>query len=398
MEIIVEGWRFVPHSYSIVNQFQLLEMRQRSDLKLYHRDMPYLSASWQDKSLFDPVNDANLRTIPRPEIAQVADVTLRMYPPFNLTPSPSKITAVFGSVEWGIVTQNILRGMGVNSFAEAHSNDTLIITPSGWSKDGLVRSGAKSDQILVIPHGVDPDIYHPLPEDQRKIFRKNKGIDDYFIFFNVGLMCETRQGIHLLLKAFAQVVDKYPQARLILKGRDAIFPSANSINNVGQRNLTPAENAKIKPNLIYIGESLSFTELAQIYQIADVYVSPYFAEGFNLPVLEAIACGLPVICTAGGPTDDFTQPDFAWRIESQLHTIRGAENQVLFSLLPDEKHLLELMLNSIKFPHWREQARHTGPQFVNNHFTWTKIVDQMISKLRPLINSNYRPKLPLEIF
>ena len=46
-------------------------------------------------------------------------------------------------------------------------------------------------------------------------------------------------------------------------------------------------------------------------QAADVYVSPYHAEGFNLPVLEAVACGIPVVVSAGGSTEDFTHPAFA---------------------------------------------------------------------------------------
>ena len=50
---------------------------------------------------------------------------------------------------------------------------------------------------------------------------------------------------------------------------------------------------------------------------ADVYVSPYKAEGFNLPVLESMALGVPVIVTSGGPTDDFTNSKFAKYVDSE---------------------------------------------------------------------------------
>ncbi len=43
-------------------------------------------------------------------------------------------------------------------------------------------------------------------------------------------------------------------------------------------------------------------------------VQPYRAEGFCLPALEGLACGLPLIVTAGGPTDDFVSDACAWRI------------------------------------------------------------------------------------
>ena len=42
-----------------------------------------------------------------------------------------------------------------------------------------------------------------------------------------------------------------------------------------------------------------------LYNIADLYISPYRGEGFNMPVLEAMSVGLPVLVSAGGSTDDF---------------------------------------------------------------------------------------------
>ena len=63
--------------------------------------------------------------------------------------------------------------------------------------------------------------------------------------------------------------------------------------------------------------TLSSDELAELMACADVYVSPYKAEGFNLPVLESMALGVPVIITKGGPTDDFTNAAFAKYVDSE---------------------------------------------------------------------------------
>ena len=57
-----------------------------------------------------------------------------------------------------------------------------------------------------------------------------------------------------------------------------------------------------------ISTSLDQAQLRALYGMADAYVSPYRAEGFNLPVLEAMACGLPVVATH--PVQFLTEEDF----------------------------------------------------------------------------------------
>jgi len=100
------------------------------------------------------------------------------------------------------------------------------------------------------------------------------------------------------------------------------------------------------------------------------------AEGFNLPVLEAAACGLLVICTAGGPTDDFTRSDFALRIESKFTAV-VIEGETLFMLAPEWEHLTDLMLIAIEQPGIAANARVAGPAFVAEHFSWRRGVDRL---------------------
>ena len=67
---------------------------------------------------------------------------------------------------------------------------------------------------------------------------------------------------------------------------------------------------QIEGRINYYGGIWLAGRMAELYQVADAYVTPYACEGFNLPALEAAACGLPLICTRGGPTDEFTTADF----------------------------------------------------------------------------------------
>ena len=67
------------------------------------------------------------------------------------------------------------------------------------------------------------------------------------------------------------------------------------------------------PRVHYVEDELTRDELAALYRACDVLVHPYRGEGFAMPVLEAMACGLPVVVTAGGPTDEFCPDDACWR-------------------------------------------------------------------------------------
>jgi glycosyltransferase involved in cell wall biosynthesis len=120
--------------------------------------------------------------------------------------------------------------------------------------------------------------------------------------------------------------------------------------------------------------------MALLYQAADVYVSPYRAEGFNLPVLEAMACGLPVICTAGGATDDFVNEVSARRIESKKVTRMVADEELLI-LEPDIEHLITLMSLAVEDEAWRRGALEVGPVHARTHYTWDRVVSLLTDEL-----------------
>jgi glycosyltransferase involved in cell wall biosynthesis len=383
MRIIVEGWRFLPHSYAIANQFQLLEMLKYPNLEIFHKDIPYLDENWQPTiGLLDATAETAIANIPQPSESLEADATLRISVPYNFAPSNTKRTCLFATTEWGILHNENFRITGSASLREGHKNsDIIIITPSHWSRTGFIRSGANPDRTIVIPCGIDPHIYKPLTKLEREDLRKQLGWDG-FVFLNVGAGTPNK-GLDLLLKAFAVVVESYPEARLVLKGEESVYESDSLIaQNIDEMTFDEAE--KVLPRMAYIGETLSFEKMAQLYQAADAYVSLYLAEGFNMPALEAIACGLPVICTKGGPTDDFTTPEFAWHVESTFQA--GTSNsQQIFRLMPNLEHSIALMKNIIEQPELCDRARVAGPKFVKAGFTWKHVVDQLLEVLLPTI-------------
>jgi glycosyltransferase involved in cell wall biosynthesis len=377
-KILVQGWRFIPHSYSIINQFQCLELLKRSGISIFHEDMPFFQTYWQSvNGMFAHAAEMALQTLQKPSANESIDAVLRITYPYNLEASSARRTCVFGTAELGRVTANMLEGN--SSLREAHSNsNSVIITPSKWSCSGFLHSGADPSRIFVVPHGVDPDIYKPLNDIQRDKLRSELGWEG-FIFLNIGAMTPNK-GLGLLLNAFASIIDKYPNAKLVLKGLDSLYPSKELLAKYIET-FVQIDSKKIMQQLIYIGETLPFSKVAQLYQAADAYVSPYFTEGFNMPVLEAIACGLPVICTKGGSTDDFTTQDFALYIDSKLQEFQLDEHNTGLALFPEIEHLIELMTKVIENQTFIAQAHTTGPKFVAAGYTWEKVIDKLLNVL-----------------
>ena len=129
-----------------------------------------------------------------------------------------------------------------------------------------------------------------------------------FVFLNIGSMLGTKSIPELLL-AFLDLCQQTDEAYLVLKGLSKLsYPNARTpeylLDVVKEAILKSGQLwSKYEPfveRIVFIIEDeMTEEEIADLYAMADCYVSPYKGEGFNLPVLEAMASGLPVIVTAG---------------------------------------------------------------------------------------------------
>lgn len=373
-KIIVEGWRFLPHSFATVNQFILLELLRHGRHELYHRDVPYWNTQWKPVAgLLDKAAEQLLRQIPSPLQGMQADVTLRTGCPFDLSRSDSQRTVVFATCEFGRLSNEVLAD--AESLGRPLGDGVSIFTPSRWSCEGLVRSGIDAGRVDIVPHGIDPGIFHPPSGEERQALRKRFGWDGHFIFLHIGAMTPNK-GIPAILRALSKMSGMYDSVRLVLKGLDSLYASTAALTTCLE-GLPVETHADIRSRVAYTSGDKSYSEIADMYKAADAYVAPYLGEGFNLPVLEASACGLPVVCTGGGSTDDFTTSDFCKRIRSRRVVKGDQEIPDMVFLQPEQEHLLAQMQAVVQDERWREQARVAGPEYVLKNYTWETVIDDL---------------------
>src|SRR5882672_3617765 len=98
--LCVEGWRFLHHSFAMINQWQLLSLLKKQDISLSVRDVPYLRSHWQPvQGLFTEEQERRLSSIPDLAPDTPSDATLRIASPFDFSLQPNGRSVVFATSE-----------------------------------------------------------------------------------------------------------------------------------------------------------------------------------------------------------------------------------------------------------------------------------------------------------
>jgi glycosyltransferase involved in cell wall biosynthesis len=325
--LLIEGWRGVNHSFAMVNQHQILELLKIERLSVLHRDMPFAFGHWDrriHKAGFTPDQERLIGEIPEPNGNQV-DSIYRIVSPFR---APDRVPRcrqlTFMITELGLSDASFAPGSkGSDRFT---AEDNLIVTSTRWSRERIVEGGFDPTRVVVIPLGVDAEVFRPLDAQERSEVRSRLAIrEDETLFLNIGVSVWNK-GIDILLTAFARLRAGGRRVRLLLKDQRDVYGISveQMIRGLGDT-IPELRLADTLGAISVIPGNLDRTQLRQLYGVADCYVSPYRAEGFNMPVIEALACGTPVIVTAGGATDDFCDDRLACRIAGWHGTHGGTE-------------------------------------------------------------------------
>lgn len=163
--------------------------------------------------------------------------------------------------------------------------DFVISVSESTRQDTIRLLNLSPDRVITIPHGVDP-LFRPIEDidSATRVIAKYQ-LPDKFILY-IGLI-EPRKNLPVLINAYKKLVDEGTDHCLVLGGRYG-WMYDEVLKQIEKLNLTEK---------VFLPGYFDQEDLPMVYNLSDLFVYPTLYEGFGLPVLEAMACGIPVITT-----------------------------------------------------------------------------------------------------
>lgn len=176
-------------------------------------------------------------------------------------------------------------------------NCQRVITISLCSKKDIVKYlDIPEDKIKVIPLAAN-GAFRPLSDAEKLFIKRKYNLPNHFLLY-VG-DANYVKNLHFLIMGFKALKENFPDLKLILAGgvflkkpQSIDHPELKSLKNIFQK----IDQFKLENEILRPGQ-ISTEDLVGFYNLATVYVQPSLYEGFGLPVVEAFACGTPVVAS-----------------------------------------------------------------------------------------------------
>ena len=225
-------------------------------------------------------------------------------------------------------------------------NASKVIALTEMESIEYQEMGVPEKKIVIVPNGLDLSVVKHLPD--KGLFRKKIGYNaDEKIILYLGRLNETK-GIHLLIDAFGQILPQMADARLVIVGPD---------DGYLQHLIIKISQMGISDRVLIVGP-VSETEKFTAYMDADICVLPSIYEPFGITVLEAWACGVPVIVTKGCGIAD---------------VVKSAGLVVDYN----KEQMASAILQLLKNEELRKKFGESGKKFVNEVYDYDNIWKQI---------------------
>lgn len=221
--------------------------------------------------------------------------SLSLLPVTRSVPSVLVVTGLFADY-LSKVKNVFLRRRIKRSFKKAFK----IITVSQFIKKELIAFGVEADKIVVIHNGVNQSMFYPRTQNSSdSIIIKPFAIKKPFILYPSRIQFPEKKHVELI-RAFS-----------LFKKRTGL-PCKLVIAGVEGEGVEEVHNAVLdspySTDIVLTGY-FPHQSMPDLYSSAEACIMPSINEGFGLPVLEAMACGIPVLCAKAGALPEIAGPD-----------------------------------------------------------------------------------------
>lgn len=241
-----------------------------------------------------------------------------------------------------------------------HHADLVVTTAAEQSRclNESDEYNVNDEKIVQIPPGFDHTLFHPLREDDRQTLRQKLGWFTPTVFA-AGRVARSK-GYDLLLRAFPAVVQRIPDAKLVLAigSEDPTDEEQVLLNELTDLagHLGIADRTTITP-------SVNQLQLADWYRAADVFVLCSRNEPFGMTAIEAMASGIPtVVSTHGGLWEELT-----WG------------QDCIYCDPLDSDALAQAIYSPLAQPRIRQQLASGGASTALSRYTWNEVARQILN-------------------
>jgi glycosyltransferase involved in cell wall biosynthesis len=285
-----------------------------------------------------------------------ADLWLASGWPVRAHRPPCRTWALRVDQEYGALPLELTPHVTADADVVVVHSEHVLATVAGAGRDPA--------GLQLIPHGVDAAMRDDGPADAAISAWKG---ERPAVLFCGGLIW--RKGFDVFLRAVLAARVAGADFTVVVKstGHDQHYGRFHLGELLQRYRATPGT-----PPLHVVDGELDREQLAAVYRACDVLLHPYRGEGFCLPVLEARACGLPVLATAGGATEALLAGPAASRIPSARRAVDlpGAHAAPPWVLEPDAGAAGQLLVRALAdLPALRADARAFAPA-VRAAYSW----------------------------
>ena len=225
-----------------------------------------------------------------------------------------------------------------------------IMTVSESSKvDIAADHKVDPEHIHVVPVGVDPEMFRPIPGVRRVPGR----------IVTTASADVAMKGLKYLLEAVAKLRTER-NVELVIIGRPT--EGGASADLFAELGLT---------DCVSWVHGVSDERIVELYSEAEVAVVPSLYEGFSLPAIEAMSCGVPLVTTTGGA----------------LPEVAGSHGETCFQVSPGDGEALAAMLGAVlDQPDVRDRVGANGRQRVIDQWSWHHTAERTVDQYRALLD------------